>query len=66
MTEQTTQGDLFGSAPPSASVIREEERFGRMDAGSGLGLRSYYSNRLSGERLAAYERGWREERARNG
>ncbi len=52
------QGDLFDSAPVSASVIREEEHFGFMDARSGMGLRSYYADRLSGERLAAYRRGW--------
>ncbi len=56
------QRDLFGAAPPSAAVLREEEHFGRMDAITGMGARSYYSERLSLGRLDAYMRGWREGR----
>jgi len=63
-TERTL--DLFGlPAPPTPTVLRKEERFGTWDARTGLTLPNYYSSRISGERLAAYERSFREERARN-
>jgi hypothetical protein len=39
-------------------VLREEEDFGYMDATTGMSLRSYYSDQLSGERLDAYLRGY--------
>jgi hypothetical protein len=59
----SVQTDLFRvSAPASAKVLREEERFGRADAKSGLPLRNLYSKLIFDDRLAAYERGFREER----
>jgi hypothetical protein len=59
----SVQTDLFRvSTPASAKVLREEERFGRADAKCGLPLRNLYSKRIFGERLVAYERGFREER----
>lgn len=43
--------DLFGwSASPAPSVLREEERFGKWDARTGLTLRNHYSSRISGAR----------------
>jgi hypothetical protein len=64
--EMPDRSDLFCSAARRAPavVLREEERFGKMDARSGLGLWNLYSRKLSGDRLAAYEIGFREERAR--
>ena len=59
------QLDLFAPGPPpSPAALREEERFGLWDAKCGLPLRNRYSDRLPEERLAAYERGFRAERAR--
>jgi hypothetical protein len=55
----SVQTDLFRV---SAKVLREEERFGRADAKSGLPLRNLYSKLIFGERLASYERGFRDER----
>ena len=46
----------------SSAVLREEERFGREDAKNGLPLPNLHSKLISGERLAAYERGFRNER----
>jgi hypothetical protein len=66
-TETTEQPDLFGpQAPPSplsAVELREVLRFGKSDAKCGLPLRNHYSDRISGERLAAYESAFRSERA---
>jgi hypothetical protein len=61
MTEQL---DLFG-LPVSIPdvVLREERRFGQLDAKTGLAIRNHYSNRISGARLAAYEQAFREQRA---
>lgn len=58
------QSDLFGPLPPSAAVLREEARFGEQDARTFLPIRNHYSDRIDGERLAAYERAFRAERAR--
>jgi hypothetical protein len=62
----TKQLDFFrpaGAEPVSAAILREERRLGRADAISGLGIRNYYSSRISGERLLEYRRAFREERA---
>ena len=57
------QLDLFSVPPAQASqkVLREEHHFGIMDRRSGLGIRNYYSERIGGERLAAYKAGYRGE-----
>ncbi len=66
MSKPETPLDLFGRpAPLPPNVLREEERFGKWDARTGLTLRNHYSDRISGERLATYERAFREERARD-
>ncbi len=57
------QMDLFGPPPSKAGVLHEEERFGKWDAKCGLALRNHYSVQLYGDRLAAYERAYRDERA---
>jgi hypothetical protein len=60
------QLDLFASAPaPRVAdvILREEERFGRADRRTGLPLNNRYSAQISGDRLTAYERGWRAGRA---
>ena len=59
----SAEDDLFGRAEQSVtSSLREVERFGKWDAKTGLALRNYYSNQLAGAALAAYEKGFREER----
>jgi hypothetical protein len=55
-------GERF-ELPVSPALLREEERFGKWDARTGLTLRNHYSSRIFGKRLAAYERAFREERA---
>ena len=58
-----SQMDLFDAPRPSSlAVLREEGRFGMWDARCGLSLRNYYSDRISGDRLAAYEQAFRQER----
>lgn len=61
MTEQL---DLWCAVPVTVSpaVLREEARFGKWDAKCGLPLRNRYSQRISGDRLAAYESAFRTER----
>lgn len=58
------QLELFDAPVPTISqtILREEGRFGKWDAKTGLTLRNHYSDRISGERLVAYERAFREER----
>jgi hypothetical protein len=56
------QVDLLGPLPTPTAVLREEARFGARDAQSGLPLRNHYSTRISGDRLAAYEGGFRAAR----
>jgi hypothetical protein len=58
------QLDLFTAsrALVSAKTLREEERFGRLDFITGLPLGNHYSSRINGERLIAYERGYRDAR----
>src|SRR6266478_5855345 len=66
MTESTEQPDLFGPQTPPSSLsaveLREVLRFGKWDAKCGLSLRNHYSERISGDRLAAYESAFRAER----
>jgi GGDEF domain-containing protein len=60
------QFDLFGNPMPvslSPVDLREIQRFARLDAKTGLPLRNYYSERISGEWLAAYESAFRSQRA---
>ena len=64
-----TQLDLFvpktnprPQKPVTDQELREEARFGKMDAITGLPLHNGYSKRLLGERLAAYETAWRATR----
>jgi hypothetical protein len=59
----TAQLDLFAppNMAPSPVILRQEERFGMWDAKTGFPLRNDYSERIAGERLAAYERGFRRE-----
>jgi hypothetical protein len=61
----TDQLDLFGALESAAPVsLKEERRFGKWDAKCGLPLKNYYTDRISGERLAAYIEAFREERAK--
>lgn len=58
--------DLFGEAPSTAAQLREERRFGLMDALTGLPLGQLvgnsYRSSLSGARLGAYDAGYAEGR----
>jgi hypothetical protein len=60
-----TQLDFFTPEPTvepsSPMVLRTEERYGHSDAKCGLPLPNTYSREISGDRLAAYERGFRAE-----
>ena len=65
-----TQLDLFvpktnprPQKPVADQQLREEARFGKIDAITGLPLHNGYSNRLLGERLAVYETAWRATKA---
>ena len=66
MTPKATsmaQLDLFAAAEPvSAADLREQERFGRADALSWWSLPNRHSSQLTGERLEAYVRSFREAR----
>ena len=53
------QPELF--APPAD--VREERRFGKMDALCGLPLSNHYSSRITGERLSAYTEAFRQQRS---
>jgi hypothetical protein len=59
------QTDLFGRpAPTPAAELRKEEQYGMWDASCGWSLPNDYSRQISGDRLEAYTRGFREDRAR--
>jgi hypothetical protein len=63
MTEQL---DLFQApAALSATEAREIERFGKVDARTGLGLRNYYSDRLPSDQLEIYQHAFRAERMKD-
>jgi hypothetical protein len=57
------QLDLFATSqvPVPAKTLRDEEEFGGRDFRTGLPLRNYYSSRIDGERLIAYERGYHDD-----
>ena len=58
MVEQLLLNLAQAEAPPTRAELREVERFGRMDAISGLPRRDLYSRRLTGDRVDAYDRGY--------
>lgn len=60
------QLDMYGWTPITEATKREEESFGYRDALCGLPFSNHYSNRISGERLAAYERGYRKGQREDG
>ena len=49
---------------PTEANLRNEERFGRADYLTRLSRENLYSRKLTGERLAAYFRGYAEAQAR--
>lgn len=59
------QLDLFATvtSPVTSATLREEARFGKWDAKSGMPLMNYYSSRINGDRFAAYEAAYRAESA---